>query len=127
MPRTLLADALRKSRGIAPIYLVQSTPRLVTRLAPTIGVVPLANDLPSRRTLSFLEKPSLALHADALPSKILSLLRLWLFQLKQPVPLFLRGDRRCGHGHWVMHQLYPSIDQGPPLLSPINLRLPPLT
>src|SRR6266851_5638393 len=98
---------------------------------PTIGAVPLTNDLTLRRTLSLPERPSPARLADAPPSlRILSHLHLWLSQPNQPphsVPLLLPGGRRCDRDLSVMRLLSPSTVQGPPLLNPIRPRLLPLT
>ena len=67
--------------------------------------------------LSLLEKQSLVLLVDALPSRLHSLLHLWLPRQKRAprsVPLLLRGGRRYDHDPLIIRLLSPNIVQGLP-------------
>ena len=117
-----------RSQGIA--FVVERALHPFIRIAATIGAAPSASDLLLRRTPSLLEKPSLVPLVDALPSRIQSLLRLWLPQRKRvprSVPLPLRGGRRYDHGPLLIRLLSPNIVQGLPLSSPISPHLLLLT
>ena len=80
--------------------------------------------------LFLLKKLSLVLLVDALPSRLHSLLRLWLPRRKRAprsVLLLLRGGRRYDHDLLIIRLLSPNIVQGLPSSSPIIPRLLLLT